>query len=110
MHASNERKLIDVETLAGFMRKHPETIRRMARDGRLPSIKVDHEYRFDYTEIIEHFLRADILSSLDRISSDVHVPHSLRGSATTMACGLRDGSMSVDDIGNVIALAKETTC
>jgi hypothetical protein len=98
-----ERKLIDVETMAGFMRKHPETIRRQARSGALPAIKVDGEWKFDYWGIVDFFIRQDTLQSLDRITSDAKAPREIRRNAEEMANGLRDGWLSIDDIGNIIA-------
>lgn len=44
-------KLLSVSDLAECIRFHPETIRKMARDGRLPHIKVSNRLRFRSDEI-----------------------------------------------------------
>ena len=40
-----------VEDVANYLRLKPETVRIMARDGKLPSIKVGRAWRFSSKEI-----------------------------------------------------------
>lgn len=49
-------KLLSVRELADFVGFHPETIRQMAREGRLPHIKVSNRLRFRPQDI-EEWLR-----------------------------------------------------
>jgi excisionase family DNA binding protein len=46
-----ELKLLTTETVAEMLRVTPKTIREMAKDGRLPSVRVGRLYRFDPREI-----------------------------------------------------------
>ncbi len=98
----SERKMIDCETLAGFMRCNVETVRRHARAGTLPAKKIDGEWAFDYWEIVDFFLLDDMLTSLDGIANDAKAPRQIRANAEEMARGLRDGWLSIDDVGNII--------
>jgi excisionase family DNA binding protein len=40
-----------VEDVANYLRLKPETVRTMARDGKLPSIKVGRGWRFSAKEV-----------------------------------------------------------
>lgn len=44
-----------VEDVAGYLRLNPETVRMMARSGRIPSIKVGKAWRFRAGQI-KHWL------------------------------------------------------
>jgi hypothetical protein len=99
----SERKLITTEKLATLMHKHPETVRRQARKGLIPvAERVGREYRFDYVEVVEHFILADILNSLSRIVYDANAPRLIRRNAETMLRGLQDGSISVDQLSDIV--------
>ena len=54
--SDGKQKLRSVQEVADYLGMHPETIRQMARDGRLPSIKVSNLWRFR-SEEIEAWLR-----------------------------------------------------
>jgi len=49
-------KLLSVRQLADCIGFHPETVRQMAREGRIPHIKVSNRLRFR-PEDIEKWLR-----------------------------------------------------
>jgi excisionase family DNA binding protein len=49
-------KLLSVRELADCIGFHPETVRQMAREGRIPHIKVSNRLRFRL-EDIEKWLR-----------------------------------------------------
>jgi len=42
-----------VEELATYLKLHAYTIRRLARNGKIPSFKAGGQWRFDKSEIIE---------------------------------------------------------
>jgi len=42
-----------VEELAKYLKLHEYTIRRLARDGKIPSFKAGGQWRFDVNEIEE---------------------------------------------------------
>ncbi len=47
-------KLLKTKELAEKLGVHPITVNRMAKDGRIPFIKIsDTEFRFNYEEVIE---------------------------------------------------------
>lgn len=96
----SDRKLIDTHALAKQMRKHPETIRRMCRAKQIPFVKIDGEYRFDSVEVFEHFIRLDIVNSLNDILDDPRLPVEVRKNITGMSDGLRDGTISLDRFVN----------
>jgi len=43
-----------VEELAKYLKLHEYTIRRHARDGKIPSFKAGGQWRFDKSEIIKY--------------------------------------------------------
>ena len=47
------KPLLDVEQAAMFLRRHVETVRREAREGKLPAYKYGSEWRFDEDELRE---------------------------------------------------------
>ena len=49
--------LCTVDEIAQVLRLQPETIRQMARDGRIPAHKVGRVWRFDRREVQEWILR-----------------------------------------------------
>tara|TARA_R100000541_G_scaffold56783_2_gene66427 strand:- start:386 stop:562 length:177 start_codon:yes stop_codon:yes gene_type:complete len=50
----NKVKLLKTKELAEKLGVHPITVNRMAKDGRIPFIKIsDTEFRFNYEEVIE---------------------------------------------------------
>ena len=42
-----------VEELANYLKLHEYTVRRLARDGKIPSFKAGGQWRFDKSEIEE---------------------------------------------------------
>lgn len=56
MEKKQFEKLLSVRELAACVGFHPETIRQMSREGRLPHIKVSNRLRFR-REQIEEWLR-----------------------------------------------------
>lgn len=40
-----------VEEVSEYLRVHPYTIRRLAREGKIPSFKIGGQWRFDTKEI-----------------------------------------------------------
>jgi len=49
------KPLWTVVDVASYLRLHPETVRAMARDGRIPSVKVGKTWRF-YSDQIKTLL------------------------------------------------------
>lgn len=46
-------ELLTAKQLAEKLQTDPETIRRWARERKIPYIRVGREYRFEYNEVIE---------------------------------------------------------
>jgi len=46
-----EEQLLIVSEVSGWLRMTPATIQRMAREGKLPSVKVGGKYRFRKGEL-----------------------------------------------------------
>jgi len=42
-----------VEEISEYLRIHPYTVRRLAREGRIPAFKAGGQWRFDVKEIEE---------------------------------------------------------
>ena len=51
--------LIDSEAAAKLLGIHPKTLQHMARNGRVPGIRVGKYWRFRKSEI-DHWLRSDV--------------------------------------------------
>ena len=45
-------RLYSADTLGPLVEIHPESLRRMAREGRIPSVKIGHTLRFDLDEVV----------------------------------------------------------
>ena len=43
-----------VEEVSEYLRIHPYTVRRLAREGKIPCFKVGGQWRFDIEEIIKY--------------------------------------------------------
>ena len=43
----NERTIYLVDEVSKYLRFHPHTIRKMAREGQIPAFKVGNQWRFD---------------------------------------------------------------
>lgn len=50
-------KLIDVKELADVLNLSPPTVREYAKLGRIPSLRLVGEYRFDLGEVLEALRR-----------------------------------------------------
>lgn len=47
-------ELLRVNDLAGRLKIHPRTVRRMAREGSLPACKVGADWRFDWKAVLAY--------------------------------------------------------
>lgn len=45
------QSVLTAEEIAEFLRVHPYTVKRLAREGKLPGFKVGGQWRFDALEI-----------------------------------------------------------
>jgi hypothetical protein len=97
--------LISTERLATELRKSPETVRRWARAGTIPHIKgtggKGTDYKFDRIAVFEHFVKQDIIQSLENVLQDPALPGLIRKNITMMIDGVRNGWLSVDQVGEV---------
>lgn len=46
-----ENKTYTAEEIAQYLRVHPYTVKRLAREGKIPGFKVGDQWRFDVQEI-----------------------------------------------------------
>jgi hypothetical protein len=72
----------------------------MARDGRKPAHKVNGDWMFDYVEVFEHFVKQDIVASLNNILENPRLPREVHNDISGLANGLRDGLISMDQFTN----------
>ena len=101
MNTSKNRQLVDADTIAKQLRIHPETLRRKLRspDNDIPFVRVGREYRFDPVVVYEHFVKKDILDTLEGYLADPKMPAVIRKAITEMHSGLREGWLSVEQCG-----------
>lgn len=51
-------ELLDVQEVAVKLKVHPKKVRQLARDGRLPAMKVGRDWRFDWKAIVTFLVTA----------------------------------------------------
>lgn len=54
---TNTSRMLSIDELAKRLNCHPSTIRRMAKLGRLPALRVGALYRFDFEAVIKALTR-----------------------------------------------------
>lgn len=97
-------ELITTDALARHLRRAPETVRRMARDGRIPSHGggKGQDYRFSPVEVFEALIKEDVINTLNNIREDKALPDVIRRNLATMAEGVNAGWLSLDDVGTLM--------
>lgn len=96
MNTPKHRELVDVDTIAKLTRLHPESVRRKCRRKEMPFIRDGYEYQFDVVEVFEHFVKQDIIETLQGYLDDPALPKVIRSNITTMRDGVRDGWLSIE--------------
>lgn len=71
-----ESPLVDAAEIAELFSVHPSTVRRLAREGRLPSYWIGSSPRFDVEEVAAHLRREAAYESRPRgaLRRDVEKP------------------------------------
>jgi excisionase family DNA binding protein len=54
---SSNDNLLSIEELAKRLNCHPSTVRRLAKLGRLPSLRIGTLYRFDFEAVMKVLLK-----------------------------------------------------
>jgi len=57
-HETIGSTLMTLEEVAEYLRFHPSTVYRLAREGKLPAVKVGSQWRF-HRDALEDWLRAN---------------------------------------------------
>ena len=62
---SSSPDVLTAKEAAKFLRTRPETLKRLARQGRVPGVKLGHEWRFWRDDLVD-FMSGEYEAAVDR--------------------------------------------